>query len=321
MFKLFVRRILLLFPQIIILSFIVFFLSNAVDPLTWTSEGRTTMADASAFNPEGTLSIFVSYWNWLVGIVTRGDFGWSWRLRMPAIEAIGLRLPNTLRLAVVTLFLVYGVGILLGIISGRRVGTWKDRTIQIVTLMGSSLPSFTLALLLLLFLGFRLRWFPTSGSLPPGTDRTVVGFVAYQMRRLQHLVLPALSLAIIQIIQPMKYLRSGIIDTEGQKFVAMARAKGASETYIFRKHIFKNSLTSLIGSFPMQIAAVVTGSIIIESIFNFPGLGELFFSAFAGTDTALINSLILVFGLLILLGGFISDVLLMAVDPRIKIKE
>ena len=320
MFKLIIRRFLLLLPQLIILSFIVFFLSETINIFTWTSEGGTEMANAFIVNI-GLDTIFSRYWSWLVEIVTTGYFGWSFRYQAPAMEVVvNLRLPNTLRLSMVTLLLVYGIGIPLGIISGRYPGKWTDRAIQIVTQIGASLPSFTLALILLLIFGFQFGWFPTSGSLPPGMSREA-GFIPYHMGRLSHVALPALSLAIIQLITPMKYLRSDIIDNEQQEFVALARAKGASEAHLFKKHIFKNSLTSLIGSFPMQLATIVTGSIIIESLFTFPGIGELFFSAFSRNDIDVVSSSVLVFGLLILLGAFISDILLISLDPRIKIEE
>jgi len=317
MFKLFIKRFLLLFLQLIILSFIVFFLSHIVHIVTWTTDSGTGMAD-TFISSIILQDLIFGYWNWLVEIVTTGNFGWSWRWQMSAIEAVGMRLPNTFRLLVTSLLLIYGIGIPLGIISGRHSGTWKDRTIQMITQIGASFPSFTLGFLLILFLGFQLGWFPFRGSLPPGMTREV-GFVSYHMARLHHVILPALSLAIVQLITPMKYLRSGIIDTEQQEFVILARAKGASEKHLFKKHIFRHSLISLASSAPMQIAAVITGSIIIEIVFSFPGIGNMFFTAFFEGDTGLVNFIILIFGALILLGSFISDILILALDSRIEI--
>jgi len=311
MFKIVIRRFLRLFLQMLILTFVIFLLSEAIQITLWSTDPTvdfvTDSADVfmSSIRFQGALS---RYWNWLVGI---RNFG------MPAIE---VEVINTLRLSLFALFLVYAIGIPLGIISGRHSGTWWDQAIQMVTQIGASFPSFALALLLLLYFGFDLGWFPTSGSLPPGMSQEV-GFVSYYMGRLQHLILPAFSLAIVQLISPIKYLRSGIVDTEHQEFVTLARAKGASENHLFKKHIFKNSLTSMIGSFPIQLAALVSGSIFIEQIFSFPGLGNLFFLAFTWGATDLVSALVLVFGLLILFGAFISDMLLIALDPRIKIEE
>ena len=319
MLKLCIRRFLLLLLQLSILSFVVFFIVHAVHIIMWVTDSGISMAEAQVYLPS-LRDLTYAYWNWLVGIITRGDFGWSWRLQMPAMEAIGVRLFNMIRLSLVALLLVYGIGIPLGIISGRHSGTWIDRTIQMITQIGASFPSFTVALLLILYLGFHLGWFPTRGSLPPGMAREA-GFIPYHMGRLRHVMMPAISLAVIQLITPMKYLRSGIIDTEQQDFVILARAKGAREAHVFKKHIFKNSLISLVGSFPIQISIILTGTIIIESIFSFPGLGEMFLTAFFGMDTDLLKSIVLVFGSLILLGAFISDVLLMAIDPRVKIDE
>jgi len=298
MLKLFIKRLLLFLPQVFILSLIVFFLSDG----------------GLGFGQQD--SIFVRYWNWLNGVVriiTIRDFGWS-----PLIQH---SLLNTLRLSLLALLLVYGIGIPLGIISGRHFGTLKDRTLQMVTLIGASLPSFTLALILLLFIGFRLGWLPTGGSLPPGMSRETVSFSTYHIARLRHMMLPALSLAIVQIIVPMKYLRGDIIDTYHREYITLARSKGASEKHLFKKHIFKNSLSSTISSVPIQMAAIVTGSIIIEMIFAFPGMGGLLFWAFQFNDVTLVGVLILIIGLVILVGAFISDIILMILNPQTKIEE
>jgi len=300
MFRIISKRLLLVFPQFIILSFLVFLLAG----------------ELGGFG--GNDSIFVRYWRWLVTIVTTGDFGQSLSYRYPAIAIVFIRLPNTIRLLLITLLLIYGIGIPVGIMSGKSQGSLQDHVFRVFSLIGTSLPSFASALLLLLFLGFSLGWFPTGGSLPPGMTREAMGFSMYHLTRIHYTILPALSLAIAQFIVPMKYFKSDIIDTYQQEFVALARAKGGSEKHVFKKHIFKNSLGSILSAVPMQISAIVGGSIIIESLFAFPGLGgELFWAIISG-DLSLASAAIFIFGLIIILGAFISDIVLLILNPKIE---
>jgi len=298
MLKLIGKRLLLVFVQFIVLSFLIFLMENL-------------------FEFSGNDSIFVSYWRWLTVIITTGDFGQSLQYRDSALTIVFMRLPNTVRLSLIALLLVYGIGIPLGIICGRSPGKLKDQIFRAFTIIGTSLPSFALAMLLLLLFGFSLRWFPTGGSLPPGMTREAVGFSTYHMTRIHHTILPALSLAIAQFVIPMKHFKSEIVDIYQQEFVALARAKGGSETHIFKRHIFKNSLGSILSSVPMQISAVIGGSIIIESIFAFPGLGGGFLWAVLRGDLNLAAASIFILGLIILLGAFISDLMLLILNPRL----
>ena len=307
MFKLVVKRLLMLVPQFLLLSFMVFLLTEVSEWMLATPSGR---------NP-----IFIRYWNWLVNIITTGDFGWSWLEQGPAMTVVMTRLPNTIRLILMSLLITYGIGIPLGIISGKRHGSLRDRVIQIFTLIGASIPSFALALLLILYFGFGLGWFPTGGTLPPGVSREAVGFSTYHLTRIHHMVLPALSLAIVQFIVPMKYLKSDVVDTYQQEFVTLARAKGASEKYIFKKHVFKNSLGTITSSVPIQLTTAVAGAIIIESLFAFPGLGWGLANALFSGDLNLASAFIFAIGAIVFLGAFIFDSLILMVNPRIKIEK
>ena len=299
MLKLIGKRFLMVIPQFIILSFLVFLL-------------------ASLFGFSGNDSIFVRYWRWLTVIITTGDFGRSLNYGESAMAVVFMRLPNTIRLSLITLLLVYGIGFPLGIMSGKSHGGLKDQIFRVFTIIGTSFPSFALAMLLLLLFGFILRWLPTGGSLPPGMTREAVGFSMYHMTRIRHMILPAFSLAIAQFVIPMKHLKSEIVDTYQQEFVALARAKGGSEAHIFKRHIFKNSLGSILSSVPMQISAVIGGSIIVESIFAFPGLGGEFFWALLSGDLSLASASIFILGLIVILGAFISDLMILILNPRIQ---
>lgn len=297
MYKLMIRRILLLLLRVFILSFVLFFF----------------LVPGASFR-----EFIYGYWHWLRGVFT-GNFGWSWRFNQPVIEIIRTRLPNTVLLVVVTLLIVYGVGIPLGIISGRNYDSWKDRATLMVTQIGASFPSFTLALILLIFFAFSLRWFPHRGSI--SIEMIDSGWIQYYLARLHHVILPALSLAIVQLMMPMRYLRGGIVDTMKQSFITTARAKGVTEKDVFKKHVFKNALPALIATFPIQLGAILSGAIIIEGIFMFPGLGDLVFISFRYGDFGVIIVLALMFGLTIMLLSVIADVLLMKLDPRVEFEK
>jgi len=297
MYKLIIRRILLLLLRVFILSFVLFFF---------------------LLPGIGFRDFVYWYWYWLRGMLT-GNLGWSWRFNQPIIEIIGMRLPNTVWLVIVTLIIVYGVGIPLGIISGRNHDSLKDRATLVATQIGASFPSFTLALILLIFFAFSLGWFPHRGSI--SIEMVDAGRIQYYLARLHHVILPALSLAIVQLIMPMKYLRGGIIDTMKQSFIITARAKGVTKKDIFKKHVFKNALPALIATFPIQLATILSGAIIIEGIFMFPGLGDLVFIAFRDGDFSVTIVLALMFGITIMLLSIIADVLLMKLDPRVDFEK
>ena len=298
MYKLIIRRLLMLVLRVFILSFVVFYFL-----VPWLSLDE----------------VFYWYWTWMRGAVT-GNFDWSWQFNMSVLDVIRLRLPNTIRLIVVTLIMIYGIGIPLGIISGRNPNSWKDRITLMTTQIGASFPPFTLALVLIITFALGLRWFPHRGSISVLMVHET-RFFHYQLARLHHVILPALSLAVAQFIIPMKYLRGGIIETTKQAFITTAWAKGVTEKDVFKKHVFKNALPPLIAVFPVQLATVISGAIIIEGIFVFPGLGDLIFTAFRVGDVWVVLTLTLMLGITTMLLTIIADILVIKLDPRVEFEK
>lgn len=322
MWKFALRRFLLMIPQIVILSVVVFFLTELMpgDALTglidqnWSDEMIEIQRELLGLNNPW----YVRYWDWITGIILRGDFGNSHRYGMPVIRVIGQRLGNTIRLSITTLIFLYIIAIPLGIISGRHHDTWKDRIITYYTYLGFGMPSFILALLALFYFGFMLGWFPTGLSVTPGL--TSQDGLAFHLSRLHHVILPALTVALISNVAIIQYLRGEIIDTEQKEFVQMARAKGSDESRVYNKHILRNSLLPIASFVGFQLAGVIGGSIFIETIFSFPGIGELSINAIIGRDFTLMTALILMFSSATILGSFLSDLIMMFVDPRIEIE-
>jgi len=320
MWKLILRRTLITIPQIILLSVLVFILAQAMpgDALTGLIDPNIDPATIEAMRERLGLNNpwYVQYFDWIKGVL-QGDFGQSFRFKMPVSELIGERMVNTLWLSLATLILTYLIAIPLGIISGRFNDTWLDRAITGYTYIGFAAPLFIFALVMLFVFGFQLGWFPTSGSVTPGTEP---GTFAYFLSKLNHLLLPALSMALITTVSTVQYLRSEIIDTKQKDFIVTARAKGNSETRVYNRHILRNSLLPIAAFFGYEITGLIGGTIFIENIFGYPGMGELFLSSISLRDYSVMTALVLLFGLAAIIGALLSDIILSLVDPRIRIK-
>ncbi|ANU13760.1 oligopeptide ABC transporter permease [Planococcus halocryophilus] len=320
MWKLIVRRTLITIPQIIVLSLLVFILAQAMpgDALTGLIDPSIDPATIEAMRERLGLNNpwYVQYTDWIKGVM-QGDFGQSFRFKMPVSDLIGARMINTLWLSLATLILTYLIAIPLGIISGRFNDTWLDRAITGYTYIGFAAPLFIFALVMLFVFGFQLGWFPTSGSVTPGTTP---GTFEYFISKVNHLLLPAISMALITTVSTVQYLRSEIIDTKQKDFIVTARAKGASESRVYNRHVLRNSLLPIAAFFGYEITGLIGGTIFIENIFGYPGMGELFLSSISLRDYSVMTALVLLFGLAAIIGALLSDIILSLVDPRIRIK-
>lgn len=320
MWKLIVRRIFITIPQIILLSVLVFLLAQAMpgDALTGMIDPSMDRAARELMRERLGLDNpwYVQYFDWIRGVV-QGDFGQSFRFKMPVSDLIGERMVNTFWLSLVTLIFTYLIAIPLGITSGRFNDTWLDRAITGYTYLGFAAPLFIFALIMLFVFGFQLSWFPTSGSVKPGLTP---GTMEYVLSKFYHLILPALSMALIATVSTVQYLRSEIIDTKQKEFIITARAKGASESRVYNRHILRNSLLPIAAFFGYEITGLIGGTIFIETIFGYPGMGQLFLSSISLRDFSVMTALVLLFGVAAILGALISDIILSLVDPRIRIK-
>jgi peptide/nickel transport system permease protein len=320
MWKFSLRRIITMIPQVILLSIIVFILAKMMpgDALTGMIDPNidpNTIAEkreALGLNDPW----YEQYARWLGGVF-QGDLGQSFHFKMPVSELVWQRIVNSFWLSLLTLFLTYLIAIPLGITSGRFNDTWSDRLITGYTYIGFAMPLFIFALVMLWIFGFYLEWFPTSGSVKPGIEP---GTFEYFMSKIYHMLLPALSMALITTVSTVQYLRSEIIDTKQKDFILTARAKGASESRVYNRHILRNSLLPIAAFFGYEITGLIGGSIFIENIFGYPGMGQLFLNSILMRDYSVVTSLVLLFGMLSILGALLSDIILSLVDPRIRIK-
>src|SRR5690625_1575383 len=320
MWKFIVRRIFIMIPQIFLLSILVFILAKFMpgDALTGQFDPNMDPAQIDALREKlgMTNKWYVQYWDWIKGAV-QGDFGRSFRFKMKVTDLIQQRMTNTIWLALLTLIFTYIIAIPLGITSGRYNDTWGDRLITGYTYIGFATPIFIFALITLWILGFQLGWFPTGGSVQPGLTP---GTFEYFLSRLNHMLLPALSMSLIATVSTVQYLRSEIIDTKQRDFIVTARAKGASESRVYNRHIFRNSLLPIAAFFGYEISGLIGGTVFIEKIFSYPGMGLLFLESIALRDYSVVTAVVLLFGIAAILGALLSDIILSIVDPRIRIK-
>ena len=320
MWKFIVRRLVITFPQIILLSLLVFLMAEMMpgDALSGLLDPNIDPAAIEEQRVKLGLNDpwHIKYADWVAGLV-QGDLGQSFKFKMPVTELIEQRLVNSFWLGVVTLIFTYLIAIPLGIISGRYNDTWADQAITGYTYIGFATPLFIFALVVLWIFGFQLQWFPTSGSVEPGLTP---GTFEYIMSKIQHLLLPSLSLALITTVNTVQYLRSEIVDTKQKDFIITARAKGASESRVYNRHILRNSLLPIAAFFGFEITGLIGGTVFVEQIFGYPGMGQLFLESVVGRDYSVVTSVVLLFGIASILGALISDIILSLVDPRIRIK-
>ncbi|MGP4064412.1 oligopeptide ABC transporter permease [Oceanobacillus sp. M65] len=320
MWKFIVRRLFITFPQIVLLSVLIFLMAQMMpgDALSGLIDPNIDPAAIEAQREKLGLNNpwYVQYTDWISGAL-QGDLGQSFRYKMPVTDLIELRLVNTFWLSVATLIITYLIAIPLGITSGRYNDSWADQLITSYTYVGFATPLFIFALVMLWIFGYQLGWFPTSGSVAPGTEP---GTFQYVVSKIQHLLLPAISMALITTVNTVQYLRNEIVDTKQKDFIITARAKGASESRVYNRHILRNSLLPIAAFFGFEITGLIGGTVFVENIFGYPGMGQLFLESITQRDYSVVTSVVLLFGIASILGALISDIILSLVDPRIRIK-
>ena len=320
MWKTILRRVLLMLPQIFILSVLAFLIAKMMpgDPFTGLITPETDPNTIEALRVKAGFydPLPVQYWNW-ISKAFRGDFGQSYTYKYEVTKLIGERIGNTVWLSLLTLILTYLIALPLGMIAGRYQNSWADKAIVVYTFITYSIPVFVFALVLLWLFGYTLGWFPTRGSVD---SDVVAGTIGYYVNKFHHMLLPAFTMAILSTTGTIQYLRTGVIDAKSQDYVRTARAKGVPENVVFNRHIFRNSILPIAAFLGYEFTGLIGGSVFIENIFSYPGMGNLFVSSITGRDYSVILALLLLFGTATLLGTLLSDIIMSIVDPRVRVQ-
>jgi peptide/nickel transport system permease protein len=251
------------------------------------------------------------YLRWL-GKLAQGDLGYSQLSKRPVSQMIGAALPNTLQLSGLALLVALLVGVPLGVTAALRRGTWVDQVIRVLSVGGHAIPPFWLGLLFILTLSVQFRLFPVGGMLTIGASEWNLG------DRLAHLVGPVLTLSLAGIANYTRYLRTEVLDVLAQDHVRTARGKGLREQTVVLAHVLRNSLTPVVTALGGVLAALVSGALVVEQVFAWPGMGRLAFEAARGKDYPVIMGVVVLSSTLLLASYLVRDILYGVVDPRVS---
>jgi peptide/nickel transport system permease protein len=260
-------------------------------------------------------SLPLQFWHYIAN-TAQFDLGYSFANDETVLTLILGRLGPTLLLMGSAFLLAVGIGTLLGLLAGMRRNSWADSLISTVALLASATPTFWLGLMLVVVFSIRLRWLPTSGF------ETIGAFYeggAYVLDVGRHLILPALSLALFYLALYVRVMRASVIDQVRQDYVITARAKGQTERGILFGHILRNAVLPIITMAGVQAGNLIGGSVIVEAVFGWPGIGTLAFSALQGRDLNLLLGIFLVSACVVVALNLLVDLIYSALDPRIEV--
>lgn len=319
MWKTVVRRLLIMIPQILLLSILVFVVAEFMpgDALTGLIDPNIDPARLEELREQMGLNdpLPVHYFDWITNAL-KGDFGRSFTYKVPVSRIIGARAINSIRLGFVSLFFAYAIALPFGLLSGRYDDSWFDRFVLLYNYISYAIPTFVLALLMLFIFGYQLGWFPTGGTvdirLEPGTW-------AYYKDMIYRLILPGFTGGVLGTVGVTQILRSEVIDAKSRDYVRTARSKGVPIGKVYSKHIFRNAFLPIASSIGFVIVGLLSGSIFIEQIFTYSGMGTLFLGSINGRDYPVVITLVLLYGVISIISSLISDIIMSLVDPRIRI--
>jgi len=309
------RRSLQALPLLFVISVLVFLLIHAAPggPLAiYLANPNVRPEDIERLRRALGLDrpLWVQYWSWLTAFA-RGDWGYSFSDGRPVIARIAERLPATLELAAVSLAGALLVTLPAGVAAGVRRGRWVDRATSALATAGISLPAFWFGLVLQIVFATGLGWLPSSGRSTPGAD----DFGDH----VSHLVLPALVLIVVQAAAWSRYLRGSVIDTLAEPFVAAARARGIPRRQVLVRHVLRNAIGPVLAVVMVDAALLVSGAVVTESVFAWPGIGSLFTEALARRDYTVLMALLMLTSTAIVVLNLVADLAHALVDPRVAL--
>ncbi len=244
------------------------------------------------------------------------DLGFSFRHNMDVLEIILDRLGATLLLMTTTLFLSVGVGILLGLFAAMRVNHWQDSLISILAIISYATPLFWVGLMLMVIFSINLDWFPATGM------EDIIKFYTGWERILDiahHLILPSITLSLFYLALYTRLMRASVLEQHGMDYVVTARAKGASENRVTFKHVLKNAILPVITMAGFQVGALLGGSVVVEAVFGWPGLGQLAFQTLFARDINLLLGIFFLSACLVVVVNLLVDLVYTFLDPRIEL--
>ncbi len=309
-----IRRVLLLIPLVFGIATITFIMIHVIpgDPLQimmgqnrqFTAEERARIASSLGLDDP----LLVQYGRYITNLLLKGDMGMSITTRSPVSYEIFQRLPSTLALTASSMLIVILVSIPMGIMSGLKRGTWIDTLIMAGSLLGVSMPAFWFGIMLMLVFSLYLGWLPTVGE-----GKTAVEF-------LRSLVLPSVTLSMILLGLTIRMVRSSILEVLNKDYIRTARAKGLKTRLITLRHALPNAAIPILTVISGQIANLLGGVVVIESVFGWPGIGRLAVNAVFQRDYQVVTGTVILFSAMVIIINLLTDLLYSFIDPRIRLQ-
>lgn len=288
---------------ILLVMFVVFAVARvAGDPVTLLVDFDTSQADIDQLKEELGLNdpLPVQFIEFVID-AARGDFGTSFRTSRPAMKEVLERVPASLQLAGLSLFFALVIAIPLGVLAAVSRGSMIDVIARLFALVGQAAPNFWVGLMLIFFFSVRLGWLPTGGR--GGLD---------------HMILPAITLGTAGAASIARLTRSALLDVLNSDFVTMARAKGLPRRTVIFKHALRNAMIPVVTILGLRIGALISGSVIVETIFAWPGVGRLIIQAINVSDFPVVQAAILLTATAVVFANLLTDIAYMFIDPRIR---
>lgn len=309
------KKLLFMIPMLLVISFLVFIALDftPVDPLTYmiSPDMASSAEQIEKLRQQLGLNdpVIVRYGRWLWQLL-HGQFGYSIVNGSPISKIVAQALPATFELAFVSLFISTIVGILIGVISAVKQNGIVDNIARFLAVVGTAIPQFFFGILLLNFFAIQLRILPIGGRFTSG-DLSLITHI-------KHLVLPVMAMSIGLVSALMRYTRNSMLDVFNADYVKTARAKGVPEWKVYFKHIFRNAMRPILVLLIFRLPLLIGGSVIIESVFSWPGIGTIIISSVTAGDYPVIMVTTLMISIVVLFASLLVDIMAAILDPRIR---
>ena len=314
MIRYILKRILQAVPLLLVISFIVFTLIHLApyDAIDAQITSNMSQEEINILREQSGLNkpFLIQYVDWL-GQILSGNFGHSLVTHNSVGEEILAKIPNTISLVLPAYVTALVIAIVLGLLAAANKGKWQDKFIDAVASLGIATPSFWIAMIFIYVLGYQLNLFPIIGMHTIGKEGDFGDF-------LSHFIMPYLTLTIVFFAELTRYVRSSALSQTNEEYVVVQQAFQATKTQIFTRHIIRNVLIPVITQVGMSLPMLVTGAIITETVFSWPGIGPYITQATRALDYPIIMAVMLLSATLVIVGNLISDILYSIVDPRIR---
>lgn len=308
-----IKRIISAIPVLLIVSIIIFLIIHITpgNPASVILGEEATEAQIAELEESLGLNLPIhkQYFNWISGVI-QGDLGTSYFMKEPVTQSIFSHLAPTVSLALLAQIIALIIAIPIGVIAANRRGTFTDQSAMIFALLGMSIPSFLLALFLILLFGVKLGWLPVAGYKPLSEGIWI---------HLKYLILPAISLGAIQAALIARMTRSSMLEVLNMNYIKSARAKGVTHFNLVFKHAFRNALLPILTVVGQTFGTLITGAVVTETIFNIPGIGQLIINSVERRDFAVIQGVVLFITVTYVFLNLIIDLLYGIIDPRVRL--